>query len=266
MTIGCDWRLIDNLTQIECDCAIIVANDDDVVRQAVARALAKGLPIITLVSDLPQSKRRCFVGIDNEAAGRTAASLLGRFCSAGAKIGLVVGSLDLRDHRDRFIGFNEVMLDEYPNVELVGPVEGFDDTRETARRVNELLTDNHRLAGIYSIGAGNEGLLHTLKQRVNPNHLRVVAHELTDATRNALEFGYIDAVLHQNPVEEARKALEQAQKLVLSNTTSLDRTPIETGIYMRDNLPAQTPQKLATKSTSDNGPDSKSVTSADENA
>lgn len=232
---------IDELTGLECDCAIIVANDDDAVRRSVARALVKGLPVVTLVSDLPQSKRRAFVGIDNEAAGRTAASLLGRFCPPGSQVGLIVGSLDLRDHRDRFIGFSEVMLDEYPSITVAGPAEGFDDMRETARRVNEMLSDNPRLAGIYSIGAGNEGLLHTLKQRVNPGRLRVIAHELTDITRDALQAGYVDAILHQNPVNEVRKALEHAQKLILSKQADLDRQPIEIGIYLRDNLPAVTP-------------------------
>lgn len=227
---------IDRLADDSCDCAVIVATDDDALRRAVARALTKGLPTITLVSDLPHSKRRAFVGIDNEAAGRTAASLLGRFCPPNAQIGLIVGSLDLRDHRDRFIGFSEVMLEEFPGIEIIGPAEGFDDARETAKRANELLNDNPRLAGIYSVGAGNDGLMTTLKQRISPGRVKVVVHELTEASREGLAGGYIDAVLNQNVAHEAERAIRFAQLLAVQPNAELDRTPVEIGIYLRDNV------------------------------
>ncbi|MCB9992612.1 MAG: LacI family DNA-binding transcriptional regulator [Hyphomicrobiaceae bacterium] len=227
---------IDRLADEKCDCAVIVATDDDAVRRAVARAQTKGMPTITLVSDLPQSKRRAFVGIDNEAAGRTAAALMGRFCPPHSQIGLIVGSLDLRDHRDRFVGFSEIMLDEFPGIEIIGPAEGFDDARETAKRANELLNDNPRLAGIYSVGAGNEGLLATLRQRISPGRIRVLVHELTDASREGLAAGYIDAVLNQNVDREAERAIALAQILAVHPTAELDRRPVEIGIYLRDNV------------------------------
>src|SRR5690606_17038381 len=68
------------------DCAVIVAIDKPEVHAAVSRAAGRGLKIVTLVSDLPGSARHAFVGIDNRAAGRTAASLMGRFLPQGGKV------------------------------------------------------------------------------------------------------------------------------------------------------------------------------------
>src|SRR5688572_24815566 len=93
-------QALDGLDPKRCDCAVIVATDDDRVRKAVHAATRRGIAVVTLVSDLPGSARKHFVGIDNIAAGRTAASLLGRFCAPG-RIGLIAGSLALRDHRER---------------------------------------------------------------------------------------------------------------------------------------------------------------------
>ena len=42
-----------------------------------------------------------------------AASLLGRFCPQGGKVGLIAGSLGLRDHRERLEGFRDVAAREF---------------------------------------------------------------------------------------------------------------------------------------------------------
>src|SRR5690606_36332555 len=114
---------LDGLDSRVCDCAVIVATDDEAVRRAVDRAVRRGILVLTLVSDLPGSSRRAFIGIDNVAAGRTAASLLGRFCPSG-EVGVVAGSLALSDHRQRLDGFYDVLAEEFPDLVVVGPVEG----------------------------------------------------------------------------------------------------------------------------------------------
>ena len=45
----------------------------------------------TMVSDLPSSIRDHFIGIDNVAAGRTAALLMGRFVRKAGRILIVTG-------------------------------------------------------------------------------------------------------------------------------------------------------------------------------
>jgi LacI family transcriptional regulator len=74
---------LDELDGHQTDCAVIVAPDDPAVARAIDTATHRGVAVLTLVSDLPGSARRHFIGIDNQAAGRTAAELLGRFCAPG---------------------------------------------------------------------------------------------------------------------------------------------------------------------------------------
>lgn len=215
------------------DYAVVVAAEDAAVGAAIDRAARRGIGVITLVSDLPGSSRKRFIGIDNAAAGRTAASLLGRFLPAGGKVGLVAGSLALRDHRDRREGFSAVLAAEYPSVTLVGPVEGFDDNEQTASAVRTLLKAHPDLDGLYNLGAGNAGMLAALKGA--PRHLRVVAHELTEPTRDALRSGTIDVVLDQNPDGEIRAAIAAARALAQGHGDD-HAEPIEIGIFLRDNL------------------------------
>src|SRR5690606_13500265 len=106
-------RSLDGLHPRNCDCAVIVASEEASVLAAVDSATRRGVMVMTLVSDLPGSLRRQFIGIDNVAAGRTAASLLGRFMPQGGKLAVIAGSLHLRDHADRLNGFRQALEAEF---------------------------------------------------------------------------------------------------------------------------------------------------------
>lgn len=218
-----------------CDCAVIVATDDEAVRKAVDAVTRKGIAVMTLVSDLPNSARKLFIGIDNVAAGRTAASLMGRFTSAG-KVALIAGSLGLRDHQDRLEGFREVAGREFPELELIGPFEAHDDRGETESFAAGLLRDHPDLKGIYNLGAGNAGLITALDSSGRSSKVRVIAHELSEPTHAGLKSGAIDVVLDQNPDGEIRAAVASARALAMGQGADHHAEPIEIGIFLRDNL------------------------------
>ena len=93
--------------------------------------------VVTLVSDAPSSRRMHYVGIDNPAAGRTAATLMGRFLSAArGTVGVIVGSLSLRDHAERHFGFHQILSSEYPDLVALPALEGRDDSERTRVLVN----------------------------------------------------------------------------------------------------------------------------------
>lgn len=225
---------IDALEPRGCDCVVVVATEDEVVGAAVDAAVRRGVAVMTLVSDVPGSARRFFIGIDNVAAGRTAASLMGRFCPRG-KIGVIAGSLHLRDHRERLEGFRAVLAGEFPHLALVGPLEGFDDAARTEGAVMALLAEHDDLGGLYNLGAGNGGLIAALA-RGSSRQLRVIAHELSAPTRTGLRKGLIDVVLDQNPDGEIRAAVAAARALALGHGADFHSETIEIGIFLRDNL------------------------------
>jgi len=60
------------------DGVAVVALDHPSVRAAINDLVNGGTKVVTLVSDVPSSRRHHYVGIDNIAAGRTAGALVGR--------------------------------------------------------------------------------------------------------------------------------------------------------------------------------------------
>lgn len=216
----------------------MVATESHAVRAAVESLSEAGVSVVTLVSDLPDSGRAHYVGIDNVAAGRTAASLLGRFVGARhGKIAVLAGSMSVRDHVERRLGFDQVMRAEFPGLPVLPTIEGFDDGAAVAKVMGEALDTDAGIVGIYSLGAGNRGLIELLEARGLTGNIVVVAHELTDHARQALVSGTFDAVINQDAGHEVRSAIRvmKARADGLDLVDAQERIRID--IFLRDNLP-----------------------------
>ncbi len=216
----------------------LVATDAPEVRAAVDRLVSERIPVVTLVSDLTDSTRHHYAGIDNIAAGRTAARLLGRFLGGrDGDLTVLAGSMLVRDHRERLQGFSAVMAEEFPKLRLLPVLEGRDDSERTRSLVSKALSENRNIIGIYSLGAGNRGLIAALKAVRPERELTVVVHELTQHTRAALLDGTIDAVLNQDAGHEVRSAIRVMKATADGQAVIADQERIRLDIFLKDNLP-----------------------------
>lgn len=216
----------------------LVATDAPEVREAVDRLVQDGIPVVTVVSDLTGSLRHHYAGVDNIAAGRTAARLLGRFLGgAKGEIAVLAGSMLVRDHRERLEGFAALIAAEFPSLSILPVIEGRDDPELAHMLVADALSKKEGIIGIYSLGAGNRGLIRALKEKAADRSLTVVAHELTDHTRTALLDGTIDAILNQDAGHEVRSAIRvlKAKADGLSVIDAQERIRLD--IFLKDNLP-----------------------------
>lgn len=216
---------------------VFVATDAPQVKEAIKRLKDRGIIPITLVSDIPSSARAHFVGIDHTAAGRTAASLMGRFLRPQTgKIAVLAGSMLLRDHLDRRFGFEQVISSEYPGLEILPILEGSDNNDIAQKLIKDLLEKHPDLLGIYSLGAARRGLISALKEQQLDGKITVIAHDLTDDSREALNEGVFDAIINQNPPHQIRSAVRVVRALAdgASFTESQERIRID--IFLRDNI------------------------------
>ncbi len=172
------------------DALIAMGLDDPAVAAAIDAAAENGVPVVTLVSDVPGSRRHRYVGIDNQAAGRVAGMLAGRFAANPAgRVLAVLGSHGLRDHRERLEGFRDALAQGFPGMEIADVVEGEDDNERTRTVVAQALAAAAAPpCAVYCAGAGLSGLAAALADR----GLRPVAigHDLTAETRPLLEGGH----------------------------------------------------------------------------
>jgi len=221
------------------DGVAFIALEHPKVRNAVAELADRGIPSVTLVSDLSHSRRSAYVGLDNRAAGRTAAHLIARFVgpSRPAKIALIAGSLSYRAHEEREAGFLHLFAEYYPHMRVLGLREGYDDPRANYRQTIALLKEHPDLAAIYNIGGGAEGIGQALKERRREHDVVFIGHGLTPDTRALLIDGGMDAIINQTPLATILNSIRIFTNLREHRSVLSGVEATRMDVIFRENLP-----------------------------
>jgi LacI family transcriptional regulator len=194
---------------------ILKAPDVPEIITACWQLIRAGIPIVTLVTDLPGSQRNGYIGMDNRAAGATAAYLMGQWL--GDRPGNVLVTLSrgfFRGEEEREIGFQGAMRTHYPDRPMV-EIDNSDGLDETMRGlVLAALDSNANLSAVYSIGGGNMAIIEAFAARQRTYSV-FIAHDLDSDNTRLLRAGRISAVLHHDLRQDMRQAcymIMQAQK------------------------------------------------------
>ncbi len=215
---------------------------DNIHFQNMINEISEEIPVVTLVSDAPLSRRKAYIGIDNVIAGRTAAGIVGRFLTSfqSNKVAIVMGSAALSDHAERRKGFEQVIQEEYPYLEVLPPIYGFDEYEEVERQLSELLEEYDDISAIYCLGAGNRGVIRSIKKQKDlKKKIYVVTHDITKYSRQALIDGDFDVILSQHPKLEVKRSIEVLLDILENREINPKVEKLNIGIYLRDNLPSE---------------------------
>jgi len=234
--------LAQQLRQIgrEVDGIAFMAIEHPAVREAVDALAERNVPAVTLISDVANSKRAAYVGLDNRSAGRTAGYLISRFIGprpAKIKIAMIAGSLSYRAHEEREMGFRHLFQEIDPAAELVGVREGHDDEAKNYRQTKMLLAQHPDLAGLYNIGGGPEGIGRALKEAGRQHDVAFVGHGLTPETRALLIDGTMDAVITQHPQSALMDCVAIFANLRAGRPAQQGAASPRVEIILRENLP-----------------------------
>lgn len=217
-----------------------MAIDHPVVREAVEEMTAKGKHVVTIVSDLPHHGRAAYVGLDNQAAGRTAGYLLGRFCGReGGRVALLAGSRLYRAHAERETGFLGLIEEMFPRLKVVGMREGHDDRDENYRHAIALIEQYPDLVGIYNVGGSSDGIARALREKGKAGDIVFIGHGLTADTRRLLIEGAMDAVINSDPDTVLSTTLGALRDLTSGEALrAVSLPPVKMDVILRENLPA----------------------------
>jgi LacI family transcriptional regulator len=185
---------------------ILKAPDLPEVVAAVDRLVQAGIPVVTLATDLPHSRRRAYVGIDNRAAGETAAYLIGAWLGTlRAKILVTLSSNRFRGEEEREAGFRVALRKHHPNLGIVEVSEGHGMDAETVALARRALSEDRSILGAYSIGGGNTAVLAAFADAGRICSV-FVAHDLDADNARLLREGRISVVLHHDLRQDMRTA------------------------------------------------------------
>jgi LacI family transcriptional regulator len=202
---------------------VLKAPDDPRVVAAVERLVGGGIPVVTFVTDLPTSLRAAYVGIDNRAAGDTAAYLVDQWLGDVPGSVLVTrGDGSFRGEDEREMGFRSTMRRRCParrQVDLVN-ADGRDD--DLRRLVRDALAAQPDVVAVYSMYAfgGNRATVEAFADAGRAYRV-FVAHDLHEHNLALLHDGHLSAVLHH----DLRQDMLHACQLIMQAHGALPGRP-----------------------------------------
>lgn len=191
-----------------CNAVVVYAQDHPLIRDAIARLEDRGVPVVTIISDLPGSRRLAYAGTDHHAAGRTAGFFMARMLPQGGPVVLLCNQFGFQSHAERIAGFREYLARCAPHLTLARIVEGQDDRARSRARLETAFREIAGIAGVYNVGAANLGVRAAIESDILPRRPLFIGHELTPHTRRMLLDGTMTLAIDQSPRLQAQFTLD----------------------------------------------------------
>lgn len=223
------------------DYLITAPTDKDQLIGPLEAALDAGIQIITVDTFLgdgdyvngPVTFPISYIGSDNVEGGRIAARGLAEAIGGSGKVYINSTNPNVSSVEGRAIGFNEVMDNEYPDIEVIGLDFNLDSMETATTQTAATLERVPDLAGVFGTnvfsaqGAGtavvNAGL---------GGEVQVVAYDATQFAIQMLRDGTVSLVLAQKPFDMGYMAVQFAVAHA-AGVTSLPKR-VQTGFAIID--------------------------------
>lgn len=181
----------------------LAPNNAPELRQCIDALDEQGIPVVTLNSDVPGSRRLCFIGMDNYRAGQTAACLTRQMLPQGGKILPLAGHLNNTAHNNRLNGFRDTLEENNPQEITLLPFQPCFDRNDYAHEITQhALRTEPELAAVYVASNGQQGVCQAVEEEGRKGQVKVIAFDLNAPNMELLQSDDLSFVLDQEAFEQ----------------------------------------------------------------
>jgi ribose transport system substrate-binding protein len=217
---------------------IAISPVDPANQVAMLNDVAQKAVVFTQDSDAPDSKRECYVGTDNVAAGRQAGALIKEALPQGGKIALFVGKLDARNAQERLQGIKEAIAGT--KIEILDVRTDDTDQVRAKANVSEMLVGHPEVAGLVGLWSYNgPAILNAVRDAGKSGQVKIIAFDEDDETLTGVKSGAIIGTVVQQPYEFGYQSMTRLAKVVKGDRSGLPSTHqifIPTRVIRQDNV------------------------------
>ncbi|MFK3703921.1 LacI family DNA-binding transcriptional regulator (plasmid) [Klebsiella michiganensis] len=187
---------------------VLKAENHPLLARTIDELQKHRVPVVTLVTDIPQSKRLRYIGIDNLSAGRTAAYLMSQWLrNAALDVAVVLSSQNFLGEEERVSGFSAALRTMAPTLSPIRISEGYGMDDPTFEVMCRALRANPRLQAVYCVGGGNAAILRAFAA-CNREIATYLGHDVDEENRRLLLEGKINAVIQHDLHQDARAVFQ----------------------------------------------------------
>lgn len=171
-------------------------------------------------SDAPASKRVCYIGTDNTAAGVEAGKLIKEAIPSGGKIMVFVGSMDAQNAKERLAGIKQELADS--NVEIIDVRTDETDTVRAQKNAEDALIKYPDIACLVGLWNYNgPAILNAVRGAKVNGKVKIVCFDENPETLEGVAAGDIYGTVVQQPYEFGKQAITRMSKYLQGDKSGL---------------------------------------------
>ncbi|MBN2019442.1 MAG: sugar-binding protein [Sedimentisphaerales bacterium] len=208
-------RIIDDLLARGVQ-GIAISPVDPLNQKPFIDELAGKITVITCDSDIPGSRRKCYIGTDNVAAGRQAGEMIKEVLPRGGKIMLFVGKQDTQNAKERIQGIKEAIAGT--KIEVIDVrTDNVDQVRAKSNVADSLVTypDLSCCVGLWNYNG--PAILNAVADAGKLGQVKIVCFDENEETLTGVRDGHIYGTVVQQPYEFGYRSMRVLADIIKGN-------------------------------------------------
>lgn len=211
---------IEQLVASGADGIALAASDAKILKSAVDSAIAKGVPVVTFDSDVPESKRLAYVGVDNFSFGQSIARELAKSMGGKGTIAILAGNQTANNLQDRVRGVRDVISKEFKDIKIKDAYYHPENPQDSVKTVEQVQAANPDITGWAMVGGWplmTANALDKVKGKA-----KVVAADALQAQIEYVKKGEVEVLLAQPVYDYGFTAVTLLMDKIVSNKDPKD--------------------------------------------
>lgn len=191
------FKLLEKTIAAKADGILVQGINDPKYRQLIDKAAGQGIPVITVDTDEPGSRRLSYAGTDNTEAGKRMGELIVQASGGKGSIGVLVGGEDADNQRLRLEGFRSV-VSRYPGL-AIADIRSSTSRLQAAQQAEDMRTVHPEIGFMVGFSAFDGLGILDAAGRSDSGGLRIFAFDDLEETKEAVRQRKIESTLVQQP-------------------------------------------------------------------
>ena len=213
---------LDQAVQKKATGILLAVTDASVLKDSIDKAIAAGIPVITMDSDAPASKRLFFIGTNNYQAGFTGGQRLAQELKGKGNV-VVYTMPDQANLQDRLRGYKDALA-RSPEVKITRVVDIQGDPRIAFDTTTQIVgKERDKVDGFVCLEAQSGKEVAGVLNSYHVTGKVVIAMDTDQETLDWIQKGGIAATIAQKPYTMAFVGLQMLDNLYHHKPSTLDK-------------------------------------------
>lgn len=177
------------------------------LNQIINEVTDKGIPVVTIGTDAPESKRLTCISTNSYKTGEMAGELMAKFINFEGKVVVMTGFKNITDNDEKVSGFCNILKTLAPKVKVERVYETLELEEKAYLYTRKAIEEIPDLAGIYVATANSPGVCRALEDAGKKGAIKIIATDIFADNSKYIKDGSIYATIYQAPFKQGYNSI-----------------------------------------------------------